>query len=273
MDEIPEPRRIEVDGTELAVVEMGPDEGLPVVLIHGFPFSHRMWAPQLRALSDDARLVAYDIRGHGQSPVGDGQYAIELFVDDLVALLDHLGIERAVGCGLSMGGYVLLRALEREPHRFRGAVLCDTRSEADSDEGRLKRVAAVRKLRSAGPSAYADDFLPGVLAPETLEARPEVVRAVRKMIEANPVKGMVGAQLAMAARTDTTDALGGLEVPTLVVVGEGDTLTPPETARRMARRIPGAGVTVISRAGHLSNLENPGEFNAALRLFLEGLEG
>lgn len=272
MSEIPSPERIQVGDTTLAVMEVGPDDGLPVVFIHGFPFSHRMWEPQLRALSDDFRLVAYDIRGHGESPVGDGQYTMEFFVDDLIGVLDHLEIERAVGCGLSMGGYVLLRAMERQPGRFRAAVLCDTRSEADTDEGRLKRVAAIRRLRREGREAYAGSFLPGVLAPQTLDARPEVVAAVRAMIEANPVEGMVGAQIAMAARTDTTGALERMEVPTLVVVGEGDELTPPGTAREMARRIPGAGVTVISRAGHLSNLENPEEFNEALRPFLEGLE-
>lgn len=272
MSEIPSPERIQVGDTTLAVVEMGPGDGLPVVFIHGFPFSHRMWAPQLRALSDDFRLAAYDLRGHGESPVGDGQYTIEFFADDLIGVLDHLELERAVVCGLSMGGYVLLRALEREPGRFRGAVLCDTRSEADSDEGRLKRVAAIRALRTEGPGAYAERFLPGVLSPETLESRPEVVRAVRTMIEANPVEGMVGAQIAMAARTDTTGALARIEVPTLVVVGEDDELTPPGTAREMARRIPGAGVTVIPLAGHVSNLENPDAFNEALRPFLEGLD-
>lgn len=272
MSEIPTTRQVEVGGGTLAVVEAGPEDGRPVVLIHGFPFSHRMWEPQLRPLSDEFRLVAYDIRGHGESPVGDGQYTIEFFVDDLFGLLDGLGIEEVVGCGLSMGGYVLLRALEREPERFGGVVLCDTRSEADTDEGRLKRVAAIRTLRSEGAAGYAEAFLPKVLAPETLDARPEVVAAVREMIEANPVEGMVGAQLAMAARTDTTDVLGRIEAPTLVIVGERDELTPPGTAREMARRIAGAGVTVVSRAGHLSNLENPGEFNEALRLFLEGLE-
>lgn len=271
MKEIPEARSVDVGDQTLAVVDVGPEDALPVVFIHGFPFSHRMWEPQLRAFSDDFRLVAYDIRGHGQSPVGDGQYTIELFVDDLFGLLDRLEIEEVVGCGLSMGGYVLLRALEREPERFGGVVLCDTRSEADTDEGRLKRVAAIRALKGEGASAYADTFLPLVLAPETLDARPEIVAAVREMIAANPVEGMVGAQIAMAARTDTTDLLRQIEAPTLVIVGERDELTPPATAREMAQRIPGAGVTVVSRAGHLSNLENPDGFNDALRPFLEGL--
>lgn len=264
-------RRIEIPGGALAVEIRGADDGLPVLLVHGFPFSRRMWEPQLDALTG-FRLIAPDLRGHGASPVGDGQYAIDLFVDDVIALLDALGVERVVGCGLSMGGYVLLRALEREPERFQGAVLCDTRSEADTDEARLRRVAAVRRIRAAGPRAFAQEFVPGVVAPSTLREKPEVVERIREIVAANPVRGMVGAQLAMAARTDTSGALPGIRVPTLVVVGEHDEITPPEGAREMARRIPGAGFTVIPAAAHLPNLENPRDFTHALGSFLEGLQ-
>src|SRR5512135_2423281 len=120
-------------------VESGPPSAMPVVFIHGFPFSHEMWQPQLEAVGKRHRAIAYDVRGHGGSFAGDGQYTIEGHVDDLLGLLDTLKIKKTVIVGLSMGGYIALRALERNPERFRAAVLCDTRSEADTDEGKLRR--------------------------------------------------------------------------------------------------------------------------------------
>ncbi|MCH7865447.1 MAG: alpha/beta fold hydrolase [Proteobacteria bacterium] len=135
--------KIEINGHRLNYREQGPPDGLPVVFIHGFPFNHRTWDPQLKALPDNCRGVAYDVRGHGESDVGDGQYSVEFFVDDLLGLMDHLAIEQAVVCGLSMGGYIALRALERHPNRFQGLVLCDTRSTPDTDQVRVERARPV----------------------------------------------------------------------------------------------------------------------------------
>src|SRR5512140_2859095 len=112
---------------------------MPVVFIHGFPFNRKMWQPQVDRFKDDYTLLTYDIRGHGESDPGDGQYSIELFVDDLFALLDHLGFTQVVLVGLSMGGYIALRAAERDPRRFKGLALCDTKSEADANEAKIRR--------------------------------------------------------------------------------------------------------------------------------------
>lgn len=264
--------KVDAGDVELNIVIRGPEDGLPVVLVHGFPFSHEMWEPQLEAQASGCRVVAYDVRGLGRSGVGDGQYTMELFVDDLVRVLDGAGLDRPVVCGLSMGGYILLRALEREPDRVRAAVLCDTKSAADDDEGRLKRARAIRTLKDGGAAAYAEAFAPAVVGSTTRERRPRVVAAVREMIRSNPVRGMVGAQLAMLGRTDTTGALAGIEVPTLVVGGEEDPLTPPSTMRDLADRIPGARLALIPEAGHVVNLENPDAFDRELAEFLAGLE-
>lgn len=195
-----------------------------------------MWSAQVDSLKNQWRVIVPDFRGFGKSEVGDGHYAIDFFVDDLFALLDapELGVSGTplVACGLSMGGYVLLRAVEREPARFRALVLADTKSGGDNDEGRLKRLGAVRKLRKEGAAAYAEGFVDGALGKTTKAGRPEVVKAVKAMTAAQPVAAMIGAQLAMASRTDTTAALAKIWVPTLVVVGEEDGLTPPSPPRR-----------------------------------------
>lgn len=261
--------KLEVGGVRLHVVRRGPADGPPVVLVHGFPFDHRMWAPQLEALSDTYRLVAYDIRGLGRSEPGDGQYTMETFVDDLLAVMDGLETGPVVGCGLSLGGYILLRAMEREPDRFRALALCDTRSEADSDEAKVKRAAAIRRVKAEGLIPLATEFPGLVLGPTTLERSPEVASAIRAMIEGCPPLGVCGAQLAMAARTDTTLSLERIRVPTLLLFGEEDPITPPEVGREMARRIPNAVLKTLAGAGHVGSLERPEAFTAVLRRFLD----
>ncbi len=257
-----------VNGHSLNYFVKGADDGLPVVFIHGFPLSHRMWEPQLEALPHRYRAVAYDVRGHGDSEVGHGQYTVELFVDDLIGLLDHLAVDRAVVCGLSMGGYIALRAVERHPERFRGLVLCDTRSEADTDEAKIKRAGTIAAVRSWGVAAFAEEFVKLVLAPRTIKANPAVVQMTREMITATDPVGVCGTLLALAARTDTTPALPAMNLPALILVGEHDTLTPPTDAQAMARALPEAALHVIPDAAHMSNLENPAAFNERLLAFL-----
>lgn len=267
----PTASRIEIDGHGITVVERGPRDGLPVTFVHGFPFSHRMWRPQLESLSDDFRCIAYDLRGLGTSQVGDGQYTMESYVDDLVGLLDALDVEAAVVCGLSMGGYIALRGIEREPDRFLGLVLADTRSGQDTDAGKLKRAEAIRTIKARGLHAYAEGLLEQLLAPETFERAPALVDRIRRIVESSEPQGVCGAQLAMAARTDTTGVLPLIDVPVLLLVGELDRLTPPDVAEEMRARVPDAELRVVPGAAHLSNLENPEAFNGALRAFLRGI--
>lgn len=264
---------LRVNDTTLHVVATGPDDGPTVVLVHGFPLDHRMWRRPLEELSDAYRTVAYDVRGLGRSEVGDGQYTMELFADDLLALLDALDPGPVVGCGLSMGGYVLLRALEREPERFRGAVLADTRTAADDDATRLARARSIRTLRTDGVGPFADAMLPKLLGATTRAERPAVVEEVRRLAVENDPRGLAGAQLAMLSRTDTTGVLGRLEIPVLVVVGEEDELTPPDGARAMAEAVPDGRVAVIPGAGHVTPMERPAAFLEALRAFLDELSG
>jgi 3-oxoadipate enol-lactonase len=267
---------MQVNGTELFVRTGGPRDTLPVVLLHPFPLSHAAWEPQLRSLEAEFRVVAPDFRGHGASPAGPEPATIDLFASDVLALLDAMEIRRAVVVGLSMGGYVALRLAERAPRRIWGLVLSDTRSEGDDDDGRLRRAAAARRVVALGSAAYAETFLPTVLGATTLRERPAVAERVRALVAANPPEGIAAALVAMAARSSTTRALPEFRFPVQVIVGAEDLVTPPGSARLMASAVPGARLAVVPSAGHLSNLENPAAFEAALLPFLremrDGLE-
>jgi pimeloyl-ACP methyl ester carboxylesterase len=256
------------NGTMLYYIDVGQPSGPPIVLIHGFPLSHEMWSSQIEALKNVYRVVAFDLRGQGRSEGGDGQFTLEFLVDDLIALLDHLKINRAVLCGLSMGGYVSLRAVERNTQRVSGLVLCDTKSEADPNETKLARGASIRAIKRDGVEAYAESFLKGTLSPTSLKDR-HVVETMAKIIRQNQALGLCGTLLALAGRTDTTSFLSKIEVPTLILVGEQDTLTPPEHSRRMQSLIQNSELHIIPKAGHMTNLENPTIFNAHLLSFLQ----
>lgn len=259
----------QINGVRLYYVDAGIDSSKPpIVLIHGFPFSSEMWKPQIDFLKTKYRVIAYDIRGHGNSDDGDGQYTIEFFVDDLIALLDHLKIQKVTLCGLSMGGYIALRAVERNPERVASLVLCDTGPQADSNEVKIRRSANIKSVKTNGVKAFADNFIKAVFAPSSLKSKPFEVEAIRKIIESNSEVGICGTLLALASRTDTTDSLDLIRVPTLIMVGEEDKVTPPKLSEVMDSQISGSLLHVLKNAGHLSNLENSVDFNKYLSEFL-----
>jgi pimeloyl-ACP methyl ester carboxylesterase len=262
-----------VNNAHIFYTEEGPAGGLPVLFLHGFPFNHTMWLGQLKAVGAFCRGVAYDIKGHGLSDVGDGQYSIEAHVDDLIAILDTLGIDRAVIAGLSMGGYITLRALERNPERFLAAVLCDTRSEPDTSEARVRRFEGVKTVKREGSALFADTFVKAVFAPESFTRKPDAVAMIHRIIEATPPLSLAGTLLALASRTDTTPSLGKIRIPTLILVGEHDAVTPVDASRSMHELIAGSELHVIPGAGHMSNLENPEAFNEKLTAFLKKVAG
>ena len=257
-----------INGGTINFVDTGKTGAMPVVFVHGFPFSQAMWREQVALAGASFRTVAYDVRGHGLSDIGDGQYTIEGHVDDLVGLLDLLRIAQAAVVGLSMGGYITLRALERNPERFRAAVLCDTRSDADSDETKLGRAASIAAIKKDGSAPFAAGFLKRLFAPESFTSKPEAIALVRSIIEHTPPLSLAGTLLALAARTDTTASLDKIRVPVLILTGEKDPITPPSAAEAMHRRIPGSELHLVPGAAHMSNLENPAFFNEKLLAFL-----
>ena len=263
--------RFTTNGIHIEYETEGPRTGMPVVLIHGFPFSKAMWKPQIDVLKKDFHVITYDVRGHGASDVGDGQYTLELFVDDLIGLLDHLKLFKVVCVGLSMGGYITLRAVERHPERFRALVLCDTRSEADGNEGRIKRSGQAKTVKSEGMKKFAESFLKAVFYEKTFETNSQAVDSIKTIIEASSPLAVAGTLIALASRTDTTPSLYNIKIPTQILVGQHDALTPPSASFAMKEKIPNAELHVIPKSGHMSNLENTDEFNSHLLKFFNKL--
>jgi YbgC/YbaW family acyl-CoA thioester hydrolase len=256
-------QRLTVNGVTLAVEVRG--DGPAIMFVHGYPFDRSIWRDQLEAL-EGYRRIAPDLRGMGQSDAPDLGYGMSTYADDLAALLDTLGVRQAVLCGQSMGGYVIFEFLRRWRDRVLAVILVDTGAEADGAEARRAREAAAATAREGGTVAVADILLPKLVA---AESPPEVVDRLRRMIEATPVPGMVGALAAMRDRHDSTGLLPTLSgLPALVIVGAEDALTPPEGARRMAAAIPGARLVVVPNAGHVTPVERPKETTGAILEFL-----
>jgi pimeloyl-ACP methyl ester carboxylesterase len=263
--------KISANNISISYSHSGDAAGTPVIFLHGFPFSRNMWDAQLALFKnlDGFQAIAPDIRGHGKSSVDSGQYSIEVFVDDLIALMDELDFKKVILCGLSMGGYIALRAVEREPKRFKGLILCDTKSEADTNEGKIKRSETMKAVREKGVEVFARAFVKSIFAEKTFKKNPDAVAKIRKIIENNSPTAICGTLLALAARTDTTESLKNIDIPTLILVGEEDKLTTPENARSMQKLIKNSEIHVLKGAAHMSNLENEEEFNNYLMKFLK----
>jgi pimeloyl-ACP methyl ester carboxylesterase len=255
----------------LSVFLEGNNKSKSIVFVHGFPYDHTMWKAQIDELSRNYFCVAYDIRGLGESPAGDGQYTMESFVDDLESIINELGLDKPILCGLSMGGYISLRALERMETKISAVVLCDTRSEADNNEGKLKRAAAIKRINTEGLAPFAKDFITNCYGDHYKQNhKEEFEKRIVKSSSFDPV-GVKGSLLAMLGRNDTTEYLRKIKIPALVICGEQDALTPPPVMQLMADKINGAELVIIKNSGHMSPIENPLEVNKAINEFLEKL--
>jgi pimeloyl-ACP methyl ester carboxylesterase len=260
---------VSIDGRRTRYLEAGA--GWPVVLIHAFPLNAEMWRRQLEHAPDGWRFIAPDVRGFGKTPAPASppdRLTIDDLARDVAALLDQLEIESAVIGGLSMGGYITLALFRLAPARFQGIILADTRSQADTPEGREGRCRMIELVRSRGASAVADQMLPKLLGATSVRRRPELQAEVRRMIEAAPVSAIAGALEAMMDRPDSTPELERIPCPVLVMAGEEDTLTPVADAESMQQRIMRSRLVVLPEAGHLANLESPEVFLRALADFL-----
>lgn len=227
-----------------------------------------MWDKQITALKQQYRVIAYDVRGHGESESGDtSTFSIENFAHDLVYFMDALKIDRASLCGLSMGGYIALNAVENYPHRFESLVLCDTSCFPDTPETIEKRMKTVESIENNGLVRYADTSVKILFAPQSLTTKEVEIAAVKEMILTTSIQSLSKTLLALCVRKETCTLLPLIQVPVLVLVGEEDQITPPTTAKYMHENIKDSTLHVIKHAGHLSNLENSADFNKQLKTF------
>ena len=257
-----------ISGRSVGYDDVG--SGDPIVFVHGFPHRRSLWAPQVGALVDRARCITVDLRGFGESAAG-GTVTMDAYADDVVRLLDQRKVERSVICGLSMGGYVAFAIWRRHPDRVRGMVLMDTKAGADNPEAIARRKDMITLARERGSAAVADAMIAGMVGKSTREKCPEVVDAVHRMLESAPVDGIIGALEAMMTRPDSTPTLATIDVPTLILVGDEDALTPPKESQIMHEAIRGSRLEVIPSAGHVSNLERPATVNHVLSEFLSSI--
>jgi 3-oxoadipate enol-lactonase len=261
----------QISKASLSYVDEG--SGFPVLLVHGFPLDHSMWDAQIAALAATCRVIAPDLRGFGRSTLAEGDaergIMMEDYAVDLVELLDQLAVrEPVVFVGLSMGGYIGWQFLRKHGGRVRALVACDTRAIADNDEARAGRIKTAESVAETGSGKIADSMEPKLFAPATLKERPEIVAATRRVMESTPPVGIAAALRGMAARPDVTSLLPTIQVPTLVLVGEHDAISPTAEMKTIAEAIPGAEYVKIPRAGHMTTVEEPVAVNEALARFI-----
>jgi pimeloyl-ACP methyl ester carboxylesterase len=237
-------------------------------LLHAFPLNARMWEGQLALADTGWRVIAPQLRGFDGSTGDPPAVSVDDYAGDVIDLLDALHVKQAVVCGLSMGGYVAFALLRLAARYVQGLVLADTRSQADTPEGVAGRTRLLQVVQDKGPAAVADEMVPKLLGEITRSRRPAVVALVRSLAVANSADAIAGAIRALMTRPDSTPLLSSIHVPTLVVVGDQDVLTPPSASEDLHRAIAGSELVRIPEAGHLSNLEQPELFNGALAAFL-----
>ena len=250
-------------GVSLEYDDIG--NGVPLLLIHAFPFDRTMWRAQVAGLQQHYRVIAPDLRGFGHSSEADGDaIAMEQYAADLRALLDSLNVKQAVIGGLSMGGYIALAFVAQYPDRVKGLILANTRALPDSDEARQTRLTNATRVRAEGPSFLFEAMSPKMLGPTVKPDMPVTVRSIMAHQRAN---GIASALLGMAARPDRTALLPTIKVPTLIITGSADVLIPPADSEAMHRAITSSTLVTLADAGPLSNLDKADAFNDALRAF------
>ncbi len=242
--------------------------GTNVVLVHGFPLDGRMWDDQLEGLSDRLRILVPDLRGFGQSR-SDEPFTMTSLAEALREVLRKLDALPCVLVGLSMGGYVAFEFARRFRSDLVGLVLVDTRADADSDERKLDRTKSASEVRESGTQKLIEGMFPKLVWNGTVSAKPKVAEKVRKIMQECPAKTVENALIAMRDRADSSPVLAAINVPTLLIYGEHDAITPPSLGYSIAAKMPQAEMVVVQAAGHMTPMEQPEDVNRELRRFVE----
>jgi len=258
---------VNVNDINLSYNDVG-EGSIPIVFLHGFPFDKTMWQAQLDYLQNTHRVIACDIRGFGKSKDEESHLSMDLFANDLILFIDKLDLDKVIICGLSMGGYIALNAIERFPSRFEALILCDTQCIADSHEVKTKRFKTIDDVNEYGETNFNEGFIKNVFHEDTLTNKPELVEQLRSVVFSNSRHIISQGLIALAERSETCSVLDEISIPTLIICGREDVVTPLNESKYMNKQIKGSVLHVINNAGHVSNLEQPIKFNKLLRDFL-----
>ena len=241
---------------------------VPIIFIHGFPFNKSTWKPQMEYFRKTHRVIAYDIRGFGKSTIGKEKLSIGLLADDLISFMDALEIKKAIVCGLSMGGYVLMKASYHYPHRFEAFILSDTQCVADTFEIKEKRHQAIVKIRTGKLKEFTESFIKDAFCNESLINKKDIVEKIRSTILSAPPLTVASMLAAIAERKEMCTGLSNIKSPSLIICGKKDKITPISASELLQSKLPHSKLEIINKAGHLANLENPEDFNQKLFGFI-----
>ena len=268
-----ESKKVSVAGNSWNVVDTGKSaDGEVLLLVHGFPLDHSMWHSQFDAMRPMVRIIAPDLPGFGLSDPVKGTVTMSEFADGLVGLLDALGIAAPIHyCGLSMGGYIGWEFWRRHATRLRSLIQADTRAVADAEQVARARQMMAGMVVVNGAESVANTMVEKLFAADTNQRMPEVVEAARNAMAGTDPQAIAAAQRGMSERSDFSDLLSRIDVPSLLVCGEHDGISPPEEMNSIASAMPNASFVQIENAGHLPPLENSQQFNDALMSFLTNL--
>ena len=247
-------------------------DGPPVVLLHPFPVHHEFWLPIVDALTGRYRLIMPDLRGHGESDVGDGPATMQKHAADIVHVMEDAGVGRAPLIGVSIGGYLAFEFWRKYRGRAAALVLCNTKAGADNPEARAGRLQAANDVLEHGTEPFFETMIARVLATSTRESRPDLVQGALRMMRKMSPEDVAQVQRGMAERPDSIETLKTINVPTLLITGDEDTMTGVKEAELMKQHIPGSQLRVILKAGHYSPWEQPEEAGRLLRQFLDRLQ-
>lgn len=261
---------VSANNTLLSYDDIGKGH-VPIIFLHGFPFDKSMWQCQVDFLKTTTRVIACDIRGFGKSTDEKTDLRIDLFTDDLIAFMDELKIETAVVCGLSMGGFIALNMVSRFPERIEALILCDTQCIADTAEVKANRYKTIDRINAEGVTLFNDGFIQNVFHLNSLNNKKELVKSLHTVVFANTPHIITAGLTALAERSETCSILEKIVVPTLIICGREDTVTPLEQSEILLKGIHGSTLHIIEKAGHVSNLEHPDEFNNLISSFLVSL--
>jgi 3-oxoadipate enol-lactonase len=262
---------LKIEGKNLTINydDYGPVYAPAVIFIHGFPFNKNMWEMQTEALKSNYRVISYDVRGYGDSPALRNNFSLDELTNDLMTLINTLQLRKVALCGLSMGGYIALNAVEKYPERFSALILSDTHCLPDTRETKKDKMKILNCIKSKGLRNFADKSMKYFFASTSLKRKKEIVATARKMILSTSVSSICNTLLDLEQKREACSHLSEIKIPVLIMVGKEDAITPPTMARYMHEKIKGSSFYIIEYAGHLPNLENTDEFNRHLQKFMD----